>query len=238
MRIRRFLRFSAAGLLGILLIAIVALQLAADRRSADFADAVHGRRVRQAAVLLSGDIGFLGASPRVARAVETTGLPVYAVSSLAAFRERKTIPQTVAIIERAVNETKARYGADKVLLVGHSFGADAVGAALPDLSPEVRNSLLGVVLIVPSDRVYLRADPSTWSYRGPPDASLDRVRSVNWVRILCIYGLQERDSLCPSLHGPKVRVVGLAGGHGLNHGAKLAETLRIETAKMLGQPRN
>ncbi len=183
---------AAAAVLALLLGVAGVLLNAEHEDSATFSDAVQARREGRAAIFFSGDAGFLGAGPQFARAIEDLGLPVYGVSSLAEFRERRTIAQTVVIVNQAVRVARAKFDADRILLVGHSFGSDVIGTALPDLAPDVRQALIGVVLIVPTDRVYLRADPTGLSYRGPPDAQLARVRSVNWLPMLCIQGQQER----------------------------------------------
>jgi type IV secretory pathway VirJ component len=226
----------AAAALMALLLGVAAMLLTAEHEdSATFSGAVHARRQGQAAVLFSGDAGFLGAGPEIARTIEDLGLPVYGVSSLAEFRERRTIAQTVGIVNDAVRVARAKFDADRILLVGHSFGSDVIGAALPDLAPDVRRALIGAVLIVPTDSVYLRADPTELSYRGPPDATLSRVQSVNWLPMLCIQGQQEPDSLCPSLRASNVMVMALPGGHALHHDeAQLAAAINRGVTPMLG----
>ena len=135
--------FSAATLLVLLLGASALLFVAEREDDATFSDALRTRRQREAAVLFSGDAGFLGVGPEIARAVELQGLPVYGVSSLAEFRQRRTISQTVAIVDQAVRTARAKFGADRILLIGHSFGSDVIGTALPDLTPDVRQALSG-----------------------------------------------------------------------------------------------
>ncbi len=214
---RPLMAIAAAALLALVLGVAGVLLVAEQEDSATFGDAVHARREGQAAIFLSGDAGFLGAGPEIARTIEDLGLPVYGVSSLAEFRERRTIAQTVVIVNNAVRIARAKFDADRILLVGHSFGSDVIGTALPDLAPDVRQALIGAVLIVPTDSVYLRADPTELSYRGPPDATLARVQSVSWLPLLCIQGQQETDSLCPKLRSSNVTVMALPGGHGLHH---------------------
>lgn len=231
----RPLAIAAAALLAVLLGVAAVFLIAEHEDSAIFSGDVQARRAGQAAVLFSGDAGFLGAGPEISRAVEQLGLPVLGISSLAEFRQRRTIPQTVAIVNDAVRTARAKFGADRILLVGHSFGSDVIGAALPDLAPDVRQALIGVVLIVPTDSVYLRADPTELSYRGPPDADLSRVQSVTWLPLLCIQGQQEPDSLCPKLRAANVTMIALPGGHGLHRDfARLAAAIEFGAAPMLG----
>ena len=231
---RRPTAIAATALLALVLGVAAIFLIAEHEDSAIFSGDVQSRRAGQAAILFSGDAGFLGAAPEISRAVEQLGLPVLGVSSLAEFRQRRTITQTVAIVNGAVRTARAKFGANRILLVGHSFGSDVIGAALPDLAPDVRRSLIGVVLIVPTDSVYLRADPTEISYRGPPDAELSRVQSVTWLPLLCIQGQQEPDSLCPKLRAANVTVIALPGGHGLHHNvARLAAAIESGTAPML-----
>lgn len=227
------LAIAAAAMIALLSGAAGVLLTAEHRPSATFSDAVHDRRQHEAAILFSGDAGFLGIGPTIARAVERIGLPVYGISSLAEFHDRRTIAQTVAIVDAAVRTARVKFAADRILIIGHSFGADIIGVALPDLAPDVRTSLAGVVLITPTNSVYLRADPTGLSYRGPPDAALSRVQSSK-LPLLCIQGREETDSLCPQLHGANVTVTVLPGGHGLHHDvARLAAALKAGTAPML-----
>jgi type IV secretory pathway VirJ component len=174
----------------------------------------------------------MGAGPGIAIAVEDLGVPVLGISSLNRFRTRRTLPQAAAIVDGAVRSAMQKYSADRILLVGHSFGADVVAATLPDLSPDVRKSLVGVVVIVPSVPVYLKADPTSLSYRGKPDVA--RVQAVGGVRIVCIRGKLETDSMCPQLTGPNVTHIILPGGHALHHDTeRLRSTLEATTAGML-----
>lgn len=220
----------------VLLVAVLgaATWLNASRaQTTAFDKKVQGQRRGQVAVLFSGDAGFLefglGSGIRIAKTAEKLGFPVYGVSSFAAFNVRRSVPQTVEIVDNAVRTAMTRYQASHVLLIGHSFGADVVGVALPDLAPDVRKALMGVVLVVPSDPVYLRADPTTLSYHGRPDARVDRASSATWLPILCIYGVQESDSLCPRLSARNVTVEGLPGGHALHH-----DDRRLEAALTKG----
>jgi type IV secretory pathway VirJ component len=223
----------------LLLVAVGSGWLFLNRTGIDYSNHVQNTRRGEVAVLFSGDVGFvglgLGQGPDIARVIEGLGLPVYGVSSLKEFGAHRTLRQTVRIIDQAVREGMARYGADRVLLVGQSYGADVIASALPDLSADVRQALIGVVLVVPANSVYLRADPTTVSYRGPPDViSSSRAGPVNWTPMLCIYGEEEPDSLCPLLKGANQTVIASPGGHALHHDiARLRAALAQGTRGML-----
>lgn len=175
-----------------------------------------------AAVLLSGDMGFrIGMGPRIAERLARGGTPVLGVSSLAYFRTRRTPAEAEMLvadaIKRALRATKAR----RVVLIGQSFGADMLQTGLVALPQELRDRVAMVALVVPGDTVSFRASPSELFDFGPADEpALLTARRLDWVRVLCVYGVEEGNSLCPLLDMPNVWRVALPGGHPLKRDAE------------------
>lgn len=186
-------------------------------------------RPRLAAVFFSGDMGFhFGIGADVASAVAARGVPVLGVSSPVTFADRKTRAEAHDIVASAIRLALARTGADKVLLMGQSYGADIVATIAPGLPPDLRARIAAIDLTVPSRSVYFRADPSELAYLGAPDAQpLAGMRKLDWAPVVCVYGVEEPDSLCPSLSGTGAQVFGLPGGHHLrrDEGQVIATTL-------------
>lgn len=170
-----------------------------------------------AAVIFSGDLGFrTGTGNIFARALRDEGIPSLGVSSPGAFRTRASPAEVVEIVTAAIERAERMYDADHIIIVGHSFGADIAGYALPELPPEMRRQLVALILIVPTDTVFFRADPTTLSYHGTPDATTDPARSIDWLPVTCIRGQTEQSSLCPQLTRSNVDSIVLPGGHQLN----------------------
>ena len=116
---------------------------------------------------------------------------------------------------------------DLVAATGN-MDADELADLAPDLPPDLRARVLAIDLTVPAHDVYFRADPVGLAYLGKPDAHpLLAMRGVDWAPVVCVYGLEEKGSLCPSLAG-RARVIGLSGAHYLGHDAPrlIATTLR------------
>jgi type IV secretory pathway VirJ component len=179
-------------------------------------------------VYMSGDMGLgHGLGQRVAPALATHGIPVIGVSSPLAFAQHRSAVESEAIIARAIHTALDRTGARRVVLMGQSFGSDIIAAMAPGLPANLRARIAAVALVVPSHSVYFRADPTGITYHGTPDANPTiGMRGLNWAPVICIYGITERDSLCPALHGSPARVIGLPGGHSLNgNGNLLVATL-------------
>ncbi|PNU06757.1 AcvB/VirJ family lysyl-phosphatidylglycerol hydrolase [Novosphingobium guangzhouense] len=175
---------------------------------------------RVAAVFLSGDMGFrFGMGANVAAAIAAKGVPVVGVASPVVFAAHRTRADVDTVLAGAIRLAMARTGARRVILMGQSYGADILATSAPDLPPDLRRRVLAIDLTVPAHDVYFRADPAGLAYTGQPDARpLPAMRRINWAPIICVYGLAERDSLCPSLQG-RARVIGLSGDHYLNHDA-------------------
>jgi type IV secretory pathway VirJ component len=132
----------------------------------------------------------------------------------------------------------ARTGAKQAILVGQSFGADIARVGLAHLPESLRERVAGVVLVVPGETAFFRADPTGLSYRGTPDAGAAEASSLDWTPLICIRGANEKDSLCPLLIGDNVRKLVLPGGHLLDRNqALLSHAIVSALGEMLKQVR-
>ena len=176
---------------------------------------------RLGAVIISGDMGFkVGMGPKIAERLTAHGIPVVGVNSLVYFNRRRTPIEIRAFVAAAIRRGLAQAEVDRIVLVGQSFGADMVHVGLVGLTPELRAKLALVALVVPTETVDYRASPLELAGLVKPDApALPTARQLTWVPTLCVQGIEERDSLCPSLTAPNVHKVALPGGHPLHYDA-------------------
>ena len=197
---------------------------------------VHGARPRYVAVLFSGDMGLrMGMSAYTARAFNREGVPVLGVSSSTEFATHKSRADVDSLVARAVRTALARTKAKQVILIGQSFGADIVRVGLADFPAALRDKIAAVVLVVPGQAAFFRADPTGLTYRGTPDAGPDEAAKIDWASILCIRGSEETDSLCPMLKSANVRSITLPGGHFLRRDhAQLGRTITSALAPLFG----
>ncbi|QNQ07718.1 AcvB/VirJ family lysyl-phosphatidylglycerol hydrolase [Sphingomonas alpina] len=171
-----------------------------------------------AALYMSGDMGLrFGMGSGVSHALAIRRIPVLGISSPALFAIHRTPVEVDAIVARGVRDVVARTGAERVILIGQSFGADVLGTGAAALPSDLRRRIAAIVLVVPGQGVFYRADPTGFAYRGTPDADpVAAAKSIGWAPYVCIYGEQETDSLCPRLKGTSARVIALPGGHFLH----------------------
>ncbi|MFY8193528.1 MAG: AcvB/VirJ family lysyl-phosphatidylglycerol hydrolase [Novosphingobium sp.] len=200
--------------------------------------APEGQAKEDEVVFLSGDMGLhLGLSGNIARGLAAHGYRVIGVSSPVVFASRQTPEQARQIVTDAIS-TAMNGHARKVILAGQSFGADVIASILPRLPAQVRQNIAGTILVVPSDNVHLRADPSGLAYLGEPDlrpaAALNRLTDTP---LTCIQGKEEASSLCPMLQGRAQRRIVLPGDHYLDHdAAKVIATMTAAIAAMAHAP--
>ena len=174
-----------------------------------------------AVVLLTGDLGYkIGMAPQITRKLAADGVPVVAVNTLTYLRTTRTPAEITMLIARA-EQRALRFGnADRVVLVGQSFGADMLHVGLVGLPRDLRAKVATVALIVPETTVQLRASPSeVFDYWTPTSAALPTARRLTWAPLLCVQGVDEAESLCPLLTQPNARRIALPGGHPLHRDA-------------------
>lgn len=169
------------------------------------------------AIYFSGDLGFnTGMGPKIARDLAGHGIPVLGVNSLTLFARKQSPAATEAIVSRAVDKALEISGTTRLVLIGQSFGANALIEGARSLSPDRRSHISLIVPLTPSDTTVLQATPGGVIDLGPTFPALPAARALNWIPIVCVQGQQESHSLCPQWRQPNVRMIALPGGHFLN----------------------
>ena len=101
------------------------------------------------AVLVSGDGGWRDLDKTIAEDLQQQGIPVVGLDSLRYFWSKKTPEQTAEVVAALIQTFMTKWKADKVALIGYSFGADVIPFAYNRLPPSLRDhvvllSLLGL----------------------------------------------------------------------------------------------
>ncbi|WEK43693.1 MAG: hypothetical protein P0Y64_02360 [Candidatus Sphingomonas colombiensis] len=171
-----------------------------------------------AALYLSGDMGLrFGPGQTMADLLAARGIPVIGFNTPVAFRTRRTATETEAIIADAVRTALTASHAERLVLIGRSFGADVLAAGLPALPADLRRHVAAVVLVVPGRQVFFRSDPSNITYLGTPDSDARRgISAITWAPLTCIHGVEENDSACAGTGQPNVTNIAMPGGHFLD----------------------
>lgn len=180
-----------------------------------------------AVIFFSGDTGLRSWSlgGRVAQQLAADGYPVTGIDALAAFSRRKTPGEVTELVQRAIEIASAGSPDGRVVLIGQSFGSDMIPLAVRGLPPELKRRIAKIILIVPGTHGYLQVSPGEIAGTAAPDLDIrPLVSTLPRVPVTCIYGVEEQDTLCPTLGRAGAEVFGLPGGH----------ALRRDTGRVLG----
>lgn len=167
------------------------------------------------AVLMSGDGGWAGLDREVAARLAAKGVPVVGFDSLSYFWNRRTPEETAKSVADVITHYGAAWHKTRVLLIGYSFGADVMPHVVNRLPAELRARVRLMTLIVPSQSAQFEFHVAEWAGIGSSDVepNFPEMQRARGVRTLCIFGTEEKGSLCPLLQPLGTKLVGLKGGH-------------------------
>jgi type IV secretory pathway VirJ component len=166
------------------------------------------------AILMSGDGGWAGLDQDIAGALSASGIPVVGLDSLRYYWTARTPEGLAADTDRMIRYYRTRFDKKRVLLVGYSQGADVLPFAVNRLPPASRQHVALAAILGMSEHAVFEFHLANWvsdDSSGP--ATLPEVNRITDVPVLCIYGEDERDSLCPKLDPQKFIVVKVKGNH-------------------------
>ena len=184
------------------------------------------------AIFMSGDGGWAGLDQDVAGALAANGIPVVGLDSLRYYWNARTPDGVAADTDRMIRFYLAHFAKQRVLLVGYSQGADVLPFAVNRL-PAASHAHVGLVALMGmSEHALFEFHLTSWvsdDNSGP--ATLPEIHRIADIPVVCIYGADENDSLCPKLDPKAFKVVKLKGGHHFDGDyAGLASTI-ISSAK-------
>ena len=189
------------------------------------------------AIIMSGDGGWAGIDQDIAAALTATGIPVVGLDSLRYYWSPRTPQGLAADTDKLIRYYLAHYGKKRVLLIGYSQGADVLPFAVNRLPAATRASVALAAILGMSEHALFEFHVSSWisdSNSGP--ATLPEVDRIVGIPVLCIYGADEKDSLCPKLDPKKIKVVEVKGGHHFDGDYSALAQHIIEAAKPDSRP--
>jgi len=169
------------------------------------------------AVLLSGDGGWAGIDKDLAAKFAAAGVPVVGLDSLRYFWSARTPEGLAKDLDRVLRSYATQWKKNKALLIGYSQGADVLPFAVPRLSAASRELVAHTVLIGPGEKASFEFRLSNWVKRDSGGLPLKpELQKLTAADTLCVYGSNDRDTLCPRVPATQVTPVPLPGDHHFN----------------------
>ncbi len=166
------------------------------------------------AVFYSGDGGWGPLDKGVAKVLAAEGMPVLGVNSLRYFQGKRSPQAAADDLAEQLRRHESQWDRQKIVLIGYSFGADALPAIVPLLPADLRDQIKSVVLIGTGPHGDLTFHPASWLNRATADSFpvAPALEAMKGLPMTCIYGDKERLDICPGLP-ETIRKVKLSGGH-------------------------
>ena len=166
------------------------------------------------AIIMSGDGGWAGIDQNIAAALSAEGIPVVGWDSLRYYWTARTPEGVAADTDKMIRYYLAHFGKKRVLLIGYSQGADVLPFAVNRLPAATKSHVSLAAILGMSEHALFEFHVSSWISDGNSGPeTLPEVNRITGIPVLCIYGEDEHDSLCPELDSSKFKIVKVKGGH-------------------------
>ena len=192
-------------------------------------------------VILSGDGGWASIDRDLADTLASQGVSVVGLNCLRYFWTPRTPEEAARDLERILRHYLAAWRKTDALLIGYSRGADVLPFMANRLPVEVLSRVRAIALLGPAPAVEFEFHLTDWlqdaSATGRP--VLPEVEKLRGKRMLCVYGEEEKDTLCKSIDPAFVDVIRLPGGHHFDGGYDvLAKRILREVSVSAGAQNN
>jgi len=181
------------------------------------------------AFLISGDGNWAGADKRMATELVARDISVVGLKARDYLKSRHATPEgTAADAEQVLRTYLDRWNRSQIVLVGYSRGADLMPFVANGLPEDLRERVRLVALLGPADHASFQfhtMDLLRDVHRDTDLPVLPEVEGLGWTKVLCVYGDDEKDSLCRLGLPDFVRVVERDGGHRIKHGGLVADAI-------------
>jgi type IV secretory pathway VirJ component len=194
---------------------LVALAAAPEIRDLPISEVIAKAPSDRIAVLLTGDGGWSGPLDRgLAAQLAERGVSTAGFDCLRYFWHRRSPEQAAEDLARVMRHYLSAWHAQHVVLIGYSFGADALPFIVRRLPPELREHVATLNLLGPSSSASFEIHLTGWipGVKSTGEPVAPELLSLD-VPTLCLYGEGDREALCPELPADRVTIDRIGSGH-------------------------
>ncbi len=189
---------------------------------------------RYVAILISGDGGWAGIDQALAHQLGQQGIPTLGLNSLRYFWFARTQSEVGLALKTMLEQSEQTWPQRQFILIGFSRGANVLPFMVETLPEDWRARIVRIALLSPAKATDLEFRlRDWWTNRPPPDALplLPVIQRLQGVDLLCLYGQEDEEALCPELEEGLAKVIAFPGGHHLD-----GEYTRIRRDILMGLP--
>ncbi|HEV7426696.1 MAG TPA: AcvB/VirJ family lysyl-phosphatidylglycerol hydrolase [Thermoanaerobaculia bacterium] len=181
-------------------------------------------------VFVSGDGGWAAIDREISKVLANDGMPVAGLNALQYFWTKRTPETASRDLDSIISRYLSQWHKSRVVLAGYSRGADVLPAMISRLPAETRTKIRSIVLLGPSPKVEFEFHVADWLRDTSAGMAVKpEIEKLAPAHIVCIYGEDDRDSLCPALKSQAgVNVVALKGAHHFDGGYATLGRLILE----------
>lgn len=175
------------------------------------------------AILYSGDGGWVGIDRDLTGQIAAAGIPVVGVDSLSYFWSARSPQGAGRDLAQLIRAFSQRWNRRRIMLIGYSFGADALPFMIAALDQRTRAQIDSVSLLGLGSTAQFQFHMMSWLDVDSADArpTLPAIARLKGLPIRCIRGELEKDSACPSIPPWLADHYVVPGGHHFGRNAPL-----------------
>ena len=162
----------------------------------------------------SGDGGWRDLDKISAEYMANHGYSVVGVDALKLFWQHRSVERSAKDLTNLMQEYRDKWGINRFVLAGYSFGGDILPALYNRLSKEDQQSVQALIMIAFSKEANFEIEVSGWlGQSGDEMKTAPEVNQIPANKLFCIYGEEEKEDtgcLQPEMKGEAFR---LPGGH-------------------------
>ena len=160
------------------------------------------------ALFITGDGGWAELDEHVSMELAHAGISVVGLSSLKYFWHSRTPELAARDVAHVLRHYLKVWQRRRILLIGYSFGADAMPFIVNRLPPDLRPRITTVSLLGLSANASFQVSAAELldGSSQRPKPVLPEIERMGNIPVLCVYGEGEDGSLCPALAKRATRV--------------------------------
>jgi type IV secretory pathway VirJ component len=168
------------------------------------------------AIIVSGDGGWASLDRQIGETFVSRGISVVGFDALRYFWKARDPERMGADLTRIARHYLESWGKRELVLVGYSRGAETLPFMASRLPADLKEQVRIVALLGAARSTTFEFHLTDWLGRGEAgarQATAPEIQKLRGLPILCIYGTDEKDSVCPLLPASLATPMPVQGGH-------------------------